>query len=209
MSTGRKLFIGLSIIVFLVIGFMVSGKPEGVLVDQFIMDLVHSNNNILIIRIMEVISFLGSEVFLFPVMGTAVAYFTIKKRYYVAGLLLVSSLGSFIANHILKQIFLRPRPFEYFLVEQGGLSYPSGHSMVSMTMFLTIAYLLTRKSIDEKYKTRIWASVFIYIFLMGISRVFLGVHWPSDIIGGYAAGYLFFEAYIPFVNKKLLKRDSI
>ena len=209
MSTGRKLFIGLSLIVFLVIGFMVSGKAEGVLLDQIIMDLVHGNNNILVIRIMEVISFLGSEVFLFPVMGTAVAYFTIKKRYYVAGLLLVSSLGSFIANHILKQIFQRPRPFEYFLVEQGGLSYPSGHSMVSMTMFLTIAYLLTRRSIDEKYKNSIWTAVFIYILLMGISRVFLGVHWPSDIIGGYAAGYLFFEAYIPFANTKLLKKDSI
>ncbi len=209
MSTGRKLLIGLSLIVFLVIGFMVSGKPEGVLLDQSIMDLVHANNNIIVIRIMEVISFLGSEVFLFPVMGTAIAYFTIKKRYYIAGLLLVSSLGSFIVNYILKQIFQRPRPFEYFLVEQGGLSYPSGHSMVSMTMFLTIAYLLTRKRMNGRYKKRIWIAVFIYILLMGISRVFLGVHWPSDIIGGYAAGYLFFEAYIPFVNSRLLKRDSI
>ncbi|WP_422484480.1 phosphatase PAP2 family protein [Gudongella sp. DL1XJH-153] len=208
MSTGRKSLIGLSLIVFLVLGFMVSGNPEGVLLDQLIMDLVHGNNNILVIRIMEVISFLGSEVFLFPVMGTAIAYFTIKKRYYIATLLLVSSLGSFIVNHILKQIFQRPRPFEYFLVEQGGLSYPSGHSMVSMTMLLTIAYLLIRKTVDKKQKSRIWTAALIYIFLMGVSRVFLGVHWPSDIIGGYAAGYVFFEAYIPFVNKKLLKRDS-
>ncbi|MGM0396278.1 MAG: phosphatase PAP2 family protein [Bacillota bacterium] len=209
MNTGRKLLIVFSLIVFLILGFMVAGRAGGILFDQSIMDFVHSNNSLVVTRIMEVISFLGSEVFLVPAMGTAIAYFIIRKRYQFAGLLLVSSLGSWIANHILKQIFQRPRPFEYFLVEQGGLSYPSGHSMVSMTMFLTIGYLLTHNRDDEKFRKRVWSFVFIYILLMGTSRVFLGVHWPSDVIGGYAAGYLFFEAYIFFIHKKLKKRDSI
>jgi len=166
------------------------------------MSFVHSNNNMSLIRVMEIISFLGSEAFLFPVMGTAIAYFTIKKRYLVAGLLLTSSLGSWLMNHLLKQIFHRPRPYEYFLVEQGGLSYPSGHSMVTMTMFLTIAYLLTRNKSRLSFNRRIWIGALAYVLLMGASRVFLGVHWPTDVIGGFSAGYVFYEAYMYVVRNK-------
>ena len=208
MKTEKKLLIAISLVVFLIIGFMVAGKPEGVLFDQPLMDFVHSNNSVLLIRTMEIISFLGSEVFLFPAMGTAIAYFTIKKKYFIAGLLLTSSLGSWLVNHLLKQIFQRPRPYEYFLVEQGGLSYPSGHSMVSMTMFLTIAYLITRKHKGEAFSKSVWTGALLYVFLMGASRVFLGVHWPTDIIGGFAAGYLFYEAYMHFIRKGI-KRDSV
>ncbi len=207
MKTEKKLLIAISFIVFLIMGFMVAGKPEGVLFDQPVMDFVHSYNNLLLIRAMEIISFLGSEVFLFPVMGTAIAYFTIKKRYFIAGLLLISSLGSWLMNHLLKQIFQRPRPYDYFLVEQGGLSYPSGHSMVSMTMFLTIAYLLTRNSSREGFNKKVWIGALSYVLLMGVSRVFLGVHWPSDIIGGFAAGYVFYSVYMHFISKRI-KRDS-
>ena len=207
MKTEKKLLIAISFIVLLIIGFMVAGKPEGVLFDQPVMDFVHSYNNLLLIRAMEIISFLGSEVFLFPVMGTAIAYFTIKKRYFIAGLLLTSSMGSWLMNHLLKQIFQRPRPYDYFLVEQGGLSYPSGHSMVSMTMFLTIAYLLTRNSSREGFNKKVWIGALSYVLLMGVSRVFLGVHWPSDIIGGFAAGYVFYSVYMHFISKRI-KRDS-
>ncbi|MCR3956928.1 MAG: phosphatase PAP2 family protein, partial [Gudongella sp.] len=203
MKTEKKLPIAISFIVFLIIGFMVAGKPEGVLFDQPVMDFVHSYNNVLLIRSMEIISFLGSEVFLFPVMGTAIAYFTIKKRYYIAGLLLTSSLGSWLVNHLLKQIFQRPRPYEYFLVQQGGLSYPSGHSMVSMTMFLTLAYLITRNSDRAGFNKKVWMGALAYVLLMGVSRVFLGVHWPSDIIGGFAAGYVFYAVYMNFIRKRI------
>ena len=208
MTTKKKLLIVICSIVFLIIGFMVMGKSEGVLFDQVIMDSVHRNNNIILIRAMELISFLGSEAFLFPAMGTAIAYYTIKKKYLVAGLLLTSSLGSWLMNHFLKQIFQRPRPFEYFLVDQGGLSYPSGHSMVSMTMFLTIAYLLTRNSTRGGRNKWIWSGALAYVLLMGTSRVFLGVHWPTDIIGGFAAGYLFYEGYMNIIRGKI-KRDSV
>ena len=150
---------------------------------------------------MRLISFLGSEEFLFPLMAIVIALFLIKKRYYISTLLLTSSLGSFIVNFLLKAVFQRTRPLEYFLVEQGGLSFPSGHTMVSTTMFLTLAYLYSKeKSKTKKRYAYILAS--IYILLMGLSRIALGVHWPSDIIGGLLAGYIFYELLIIKIPQK-------
>src|SRR5699024_7395956 len=131
------------------------------------------------------ISFIGSEKFLFPVVGLVIIYTLIKKRYYISKFLLANTLGSFILNQILKQIYNRTRPLDFILVKQGGLSFPSGHSMVTMSMYLSIAYLITRgRKIKLKEKT-IYMIAISMILLMGISRVYLGVHWPTDILGGY------------------------
>lgn len=202
MDIKRKVLVVVSFFVFLIFGFMVAGDTKGILFDQTIMDYVHKNSNQIVIRIMEIISFLGSENFLFPSLGIVIGYFIISKRYCIAGLLATSSLGSWIVNYVLKQMFRRTRPLEYFLVDQGGLSYPSGHSMVTMTMFLTIAYLLTRKSKNKHNNRIIWIFAIFYILSMGVSRVFLGVHWPTDIIGGYAAGYIFYEISINLIETK-------
>lgn len=206
MDVKRKLLIIISLFIFLILGFMSAGETKGILFDQIIMDCIHGNSNQMVFEIMKTISFLGSERFLFPVLGTIIVYLIIKKRYYIAGLLLTSSLGSWVVNFILKKLFRRTRPLEYFLVGQGGLSYPSGHSMVTMTMFLTIAYLFTRKNQNKHDNRRIWVFATVYILLMGVSRVFLGVHWPTDIIGGYAAGYIFYEIYTNLIETK---RDFI
>ena len=179
---------------------MSAGETKGILFDQIIMDFIHGNINQMVFEIMKTVSFLGSERFLFPVLGTIIVYLIIKKRYYVAGLLLTSSLGSWVVNFILKQLFRRTRPIEYFLVNQGGLSYPSGHSMVTMTIFLTIDYLFTRNNQNKHDNRGVCMFVTFYILLMGVSRVFLGVHWPTDIIGGYAAGYIFYEIYTNLIE---------
>lgn len=59
-------------------------------------------------------------------------------------LLILSTLGSYGLNFILKNIFVRTRPLKYFLIEQGGYSFPSGHAMVSMTFYTTMTYIFTR-----------------------------------------------------------------
>ena len=88
---------------------------------------------------------------------------------------------------------------DFILVKQGGLSYPSGHSMVTMSMYLTISYLLSKKY--ENKRPLIYSLSAIFILLMGISRMYLGVHWPTDIIGGYIGGYLFFSLYINLIKE--------
>ena len=188
------------IIIFLCLGFLVRNSAEGVLFDVAVLDFIHNSNSPVLLSIMKFISFIGSEIFLFPAIGIVIIYTFIKKKYYITKILLANTLGSWILNYILKWIFQRTRPFDYALVKQGGLSYPSGHSMVTMSMYLAIAYLLSRNVDDHIKKRNIYIIATAIIVLMGISRMYLGVHWPTDIIGGYIMGYLFFNTTIKIIK---------
>ena len=196
-------------IIFLTLGILSMGKAESILFDKMILDFIHYDANETLVGFMKFFSFIGSETFLFPTMAIVISYFIIKKNYYIATLLTTSSLGSWLLNHLLKQIFQRSRPFDYFLVEQSGLSYPSGHSMVTMTMFLTIGFLLIRWKKDERFKKKVTIFVGSYIGIMGVSRLFLGVHWPTDVIGGFCGGYLFYCLYINMIKEKWFNKIKI
>lgn len=193
----------LLLVVFVVIGYMVKDSAEGILFDMAILDAIHSNTNEVIFNIMNFISFIGSEKFLFPVIGVVIIISIINKRYFATKLLLINTLGSYLFNHLLKLIFHRTRPLDFFLVEQEGLSYPSGHSMVTMSMYLAITYLLTVEERDQRKKKRAYIIASILILLMGISRMYLGVHWPTDVLGGFIMGYIFYS-----LSKALIKEQG-
>lgn len=190
------IFTILAFILFLIIGAMVRNSSWGVLFDVPLMNAIHTIENQVVFSIMKFISFIGSEYFLFPAVGIAFIYTLLKKKYYISKLLIVSSLGCWIVNHILKLIFNRTRPLDFFLVQQGGLSYPSGHSMVSMSMYLTFAFLVCRSHRFKDKKRLIYALALTYVLIMGLSRLYLGVHWPTDIIGGFAMGFVYFNTAV-------------
>ena len=195
-------------LILISLGLIAGWGSEGVLFDSQLLMIIHSSTNSDVLIFMKLMSFLGSELFLFPAMGIVIIFFLYKKRFFISAVLLSSSLGSWLINHLLKQIFQRSRPFDYFLVEQGGLSYPSGHSMVSMSMALTVAYLLTRSSKFTNKAILFYAIASLYVGLMGLSRLYLGVHWPTDILGGFSAGYLYFLASINLANKYFLNKTK-
>ena len=105
------------------LGFTAGWGSEGVLFDSQVLTIIHSSSNSVILTFMKLISFLGSELFLFPAMGIVNIFFLYRKRYFISAMLLSSSLGSWLVNHLLKQIFQRSRPFDYFLVEQIGRAH--------------------------------------------------------------------------------------
>jgi undecaprenyl-diphosphatase len=174
---------------------------EGILFDVAVLDFIHNSTSPVLLSIMKFISFIGSGWFLIPAIGIVIMYTFIKKRHYISKILLANTLGSWIFNYILKWIFQRTRPFDYALVKQGGLSYPSGHSMVTMSMYLAIAYLLSRNVHDAIKKRNIYIIASSIIILMGVSRMYLGVHWPTDIVGGYIMGYLFYHFSIVMIKE--------
>lgn len=178
---------------FITMGLMVRDSTEGILFDVAILEAIHDNQSPVIFNIMNFISFIGSYKFLIPAVGFAIIISIINKRYFISKFLLVNTLGSFIFNFLLKQIFNRTRPLDFKLVEQGGLSYPSGHSMVVMSMYLAIAYLMTKEERNPRQKRKVYIIASILILLMGISRLYLGVHWPTDVIGGFIMGYIFYS----------------
>ena len=89
-----------------------------------------------------------------------------------------------ILNQLLKRVLQRPRPTEYRIIEETGYSFPSGHSMVSMALYGYLIYLIY-KYVENKYVKWILISLLsVLICLIGISRIYLGVHYTSDVLGG-------------------------
>lgn len=199
---GYSIILFLLLAIFFIMGYMVKDSSNGILFDMAILEEIHSSNNKVIFNIMNFISFIGSEKFLFPAIGAVIIISIINKRYFVTKFLLFNTLGSYLFNHLLKLIFQRTRPLDFFLVEQGGLSYPSGHSMVTMSMYLAIAYLLTREERNPRKRRAVYITASFLILLMGISRMYLGVHWPTDVIGGFIMGYIFYNMSKIIVREK-------
>lgn len=101
--------------------------------------------------------------------------------------LLISTGNSAILTLIFKQIFLRTRPEHLRLIEQGGYSFPSGHAMVSVCVYgYLLALALQIKNKVLKYI--VVSLLFILIVSIGISRIYVGVHYPTDVIAGYLLG---------------------
>ncbi|WP_244671091.1 MULTISPECIES: phosphatase PAP2 family protein [Bacillaceae] len=113
-------------------------------------------------------------------------------------------------NKWLKEAIGRPRPEQEHLVNVASLSFPSGHAMIGMILYTSIAYfiIIELKSRSAKWLTAIIAG--IWIFLMGISRIVMGVHYPSDIAAGFAAGYIwvFISISLYAALKLMFSRNS-
>ena len=124
---------------------------------------------------------------------TAVAgalLFLLGQRAY-AGLIAVAVGGAWIINPMLKSVFDRPRPqlFEWRAHYAGLSSFPSGHATMSMVLFVVLAYVIHR--LAERRWMEIVAMVLAgtYVLLIGVSRLYLGVHYPSDVLAGYVVGF--------------------
>ena len=108
-------------------------------------------------------------------------------------------------NQLLKRILQRPRPTEYRIIQETGYSFPSGHSMISMAFYGYLIYLIY-KHVKNKYIK--WGSISllsILICLIGISRIYLGVHYTSDVLGGFLISISYLVIYISAVNKFLME----
>ena len=193
------LILSISMFIFLILGFKVRGSNEGVFFDVAILNFIHGHRIPLLTSIMKFITSIGSVYFYFPIVSMILIIFIKDKYYYGIKLLLLSTIGSYTLNYIFKNIFLRVRPLNYFLIEQGGYSYPSGHAMVSITFYSTMTYLALKTIKDQKNRRTIKIVNFVIISLIGFSRIYLGVHWPTDILAGYLLGYLYYKICIDFI----------
>lgn len=117
--------------------------------------------------------------------------FIIKNR--KIGISIILNLGLSVSiNYTLKQILQRPRPTEYRIINESGYSFPSGHSMVSMAFYGYLIYLIYKYVKNKYVKTILIMLLTILIVSIGISRIYLGVHYTSDVIAGFivAISYL-------------------
>lgn len=100
------------------------------------------------------------------------------------------AVNSAVTNKIIKHIIQRPRPDVLKLIEQGGYSYPSGHSMISISIYGYLLYLAFTKIKNSILKWVCSIILVILILSIGISRIYVGVHYASDILGGFTLALL-------------------
>jgi undecaprenyl-diphosphatase len=140
-------------------------------------------------EIMRDITALGGVAVL-GLLGLSVCgYLALLHRYDLMLLVIVSVGGAILLNYLLKLGFDRPRPeLVPHLTEAYQTSFPSGHSMSSAATYLTLGAMMARVQPRLRLKVYFLALAITVMVLVGFSRVYLGVHWPSDVLGGWAAG---------------------
>lgn len=125
------------------------------------------------------------------------------------GMCILFNLGiAAVLNFLLKNILQRPRPTEYRLINESGYSFPSGHSMVSMAFYGFIIYLIYRNIENKKIKWLLISILSILIITIGVSRIYLGVHYTTDVLAGFLVAISYLIVYIGVVNKYILKGEK-
>ena len=153
--------------------------------------------------IAKVITNLGSAVFLIAL--TIILIIVIKNKKIGLSIFLNLSFVT-ILNQLLKRILQRPRPNEFRIIEETGYSFPSGHSMVSMAFYGYLIYLIY-KYVENKYiKWGLITLLSILIVSIGTSRIYLGVHYTSDVLGGFLIAVSYLIIYITGVKKFLIEK---
>jgi undecaprenyl-diphosphatase len=161
----------------IILGFRVPGDPADPIGPPWFEESVRD------------ITSLGSAPALVIAVLAVVGFLVLAKAWRPAIFTLAASGGGLIVSSLLKYAVDRPRPD---LVPHGNLiytsSFPSGHSMMSAVVFLTLAALVTRLIERKRLKGYALGVAMVLTLLVGVSRVYLGVHWPSDVLAGWSAG---------------------
>jgi undecaprenyl-diphosphatase len=140
-------------------------------------------------QVVKDITSLGSSAVLTLLTIGALGYLMIERKYHAAVFLLVAMCGGTLLSTLLKMGFDRPRPD---LVAHGATvysaSFPSGHALMSAVAYLTLGALLARVQPKRRLKVYFLGVAVVLTVLVGISRIYLGVHWPTDVLAGWCLG---------------------
>ena len=146
------------------------------------------------------ITFLGSAYWL---IGLSAFLFAIIKDKNIPISVTINLALSALLNITLKHILQRPRPVGHNIIDESGYSLPSGHSMVSMAFYGFIIYLIFKNVKNKCLRVVFITLLSILIFSIGISRIYLGVHYASDVIVGFLVAISYLTIYSNFMKKYL------
>lgn len=149
--------------------------------------------------VMIFISYLGSAITLITL---SIAFIMLLKNKKNASYIVLNLTLVFLLNRILKVIVERPRPSILRLVVEDGYSFPSGHAMVSMGFYGFLIYLIWMNIKNKKVKYPLVIFLSLLILFIGISRIYLGVHYFTDVIGGFIIAIIYLVIFIKFIYKR-------
>ena len=136
------------------------------------------------------LTFLGTATVVITMAGVTALFLTLTRQRTAAAMLLWSTLGAILLNNVLKSAFDRPRPavFEWG-TQVHTTSFPSGHAMSAAAIYGTVAFLAARLAERPRVRVAIYAVAALLIALVAASRVYLGVHYPTDVAAGTIVGF--------------------
>jgi undecaprenyl-diphosphatase len=155
--------------------------------------------------LMRFLTSLGSGLVLILITIVVIIAVRKHKKYSAYGwMIAVNLLASFVLNGLFKAIFQRPRPDISRLIDITGFSFPSGHAMIGLCFYGFIVYILW-VNMKSKWKYPLVVFLAALIIMIGISRIYLGVHYASDVLGGFSAGLAWLAVFIP-ISSSIYKK---
>ena len=162
-------------------------KPIDMMIFEKLKPRVNSINN----KIMLFITFLGKHQFLIPANLILIFYFLlVTKQNWFSIRIVTIAISSLVLMLLLKQLFQRKRPLSPLLKAAKGLSFPSGHAIMAVTFYGLLIYILQHTIEPNWLKITGTFFLILLIFLIGFSRIYLRVHYASDVLGGFIIGLL-------------------
>ena len=151
--------------------------------------------------IVRMITEFGDIIFIVVITVISLLIFKDKKIRYS---IIINLVVVTIINNLLKLVFMRPRPLINPIVYEDTYSFPSGHSMISMAFYGYLIYLIYNHIGNKMVRWGLIIIMSILVLLIGISRIYLGAHYPSDVIGGFCFSITYLVVFID-ITKKIIK----
>lgn len=203
MKKFRIIIVCLCLLLFSVILFNVC--KYGVLdIDNNVYNFISKNiMNDTLSSILKCVTHLGGVAFI-VLLGVLCFMFCKKNRWFIT----FDLVGCTVINQTIKHIVRRPRPNVLRLVEESGYSFPSGHSMISVAFYGLVIYFVY-KNINNKYlKWALISLLSLLILTICFSRIYVGVHYFTDVVGGFFLALAYLIVYIYIYNKKVIKNEK-
>ena len=177
---------------------------KSIYIDKIVYDFICDNfMSERMTNIVKILTSLGSA--LVVIILTIVLFMAIKNKR-IAVSIVINLIVITILNNLLKIIFLRPRPNVNNLILESGYSFPSGHSSTGMAFYGYLIYLIYKYVNNKKIKISLIIFLSLVIVAIGLSRIYLGVHYASDVLGGFLLAIVYLIIFITITNKCIEKK---
>lgn len=181
---------------------VLEGKTDSF--DNFIYGIVTFNKSDFLTGFYKFITYFASEVMIILVS----LFFLLLKRKKYGIFVFLNAVNIFVLNVCLKLIFMRERPTDLMIITESGYSFPSGHAMAALGFYGFIIYLIWSMNLEKRAKVGFSVLLGLLILMIGVSRIYLGVHYASDVLAGYLASGAYLILYITLV-KRILKKETL
>lgn len=174
--------------------------------DSAVRNWVHQFASPGMTRAMTVISLLGYNVLIVEMLAVFAVFAWLRWRR-AATWLAVAMVGALALDTALKYAYHRHRPIAFFGVAPHSYSFPSGHALCSFCFYGVLAGLFSDRVKSPALRVAIWVMAAILVISIGLSRIYLGVHYPSDVLGGYLAAAVWVGAVIVLDHVRKVRRN--